>query len=108
MKFFKVNLFHNNALILTFHGIQRKMRIREHGIQARERSRVYRSKPKCESDGKNFGSVRLVDCYAALFILVYGFVASVLIFGIEKFLKLKINNMIGSTLEMCRNNFLEE
>lgn len=71
------------------------LRIREHGIQLRERARVTISKPKCNSDGKNFGSVRLIDCYAALMVLVYGFLASLIFFGAEILTLTKIN-------EMCR------
>lgn len=68
------------------------MKIREHGIQSRERSRVYRSQPKCDSNGKNFGSVRLVDCKPVFLILAYGFLASSMIFGAEKFVQSKIND----------------
>lgn len=63
----------------------------------REKDRVMISKPKCNSDGKNFGSVRLIDCYAALMALVYGFFASLLIFGAEILATTKIN-------KMCRMN----
>lgn len=73
------------------------LRIREHGIQLREKSRVMISKPKCDSDGKNFGSVRLIDCYAALMVLVYGFCASLLTFGAELLAVAKLN-------KMCRVN----
>lgn len=69
------------------------LRIREHGIQLRERDRVMIDKPKCSSDGKNFGSVRLIDCYAALMALVYGCAASFLIFGVEILTMSKINKM---------------
>lgn len=70
------------------------MKIREHGIQSRERARVIVLKPKCSSDGKNFGSVRLIDCYAALMILVYGLVTSLLIFAVEIFTRLKIRKFL--------------
>lgn len=66
------------------------MKIREHGIQSRERARVYVNKPQCGSDGKSFGSVRLLDCYAALLIFVYGLGASFLIFCLEKCFEAKI------------------
>ena len=69
------------------------MKIREHGIQSRERTRIYKTKPKCNSDGKNFGSVRLIDCRAALFMLLYGFIASFLIFCVEKSIKSKLNEI---------------
>lgn len=63
------------------------MKIREHGIQIRERSRVYTKRPTCDSNGKNFGSVRLMDCYAAVLIFAYGCVASFLIFCIENIIR---------------------
>lgn len=65
----------------------------------RERARVMIEKPKCSSDGKNFGSVRLIDCYAALMALVYGFLASFLIFGVEIFTMFKINEMCRMKIE---------
>lgn len=77
------------------------MKIREHGIQARERSRVYTQKPKCSLGNQNFESVRMSDCYAAFMVLVYGFAASFGIFLIENLVKLN---------EKCRNfsQFLPE
>lgn len=66
------------------------MKIREHGIQARERTRIYKQRPKCNSGGQNFGSVRLNDCRAALYILVYGLIASLTVFWVEKFIKTKL------------------
>lgn len=69
------------------------MKIREHGIQSRERKRIYKARPKCTSDGKNFGSVRLNDCHAALYMLLYGFIASLLIFCVEKFIRTKLNEI---------------
>lgn len=69
------------------------LKIREHGIQSRERARMMTSKPKCDTDGKNFGSVRLIDCFAALMVLVYGLFASLLIFGAEILAMTKINKM---------------
>lgn len=66
------------------------MKIREHGIQDRERLRFFKMRTKCDSDGKNFGSVRFNDCYAAVLILVYGNVAALLLFGIEKLMKSKM------------------
>lgn len=67
------------------------MKIREHGIQAREKTRIYKKRPTCNSDGKNFGSVRLIDCHAAMYILLYGYMASLLIFCLEKFINSKLN-----------------
>lgn len=77
------------------------MKIREHGIQSRERARVYRSKPKCTSDGKNFGSVRLIDCYAAILIFVYGFFAALFVFGAEMFMKYKLNRICN--FQKCKS-----
>lgn len=77
------------------------MKIREHGIQTRERSRIYKMRPKCDSDGKNFGSVRLTDCYAAFLILVYGFAVSFLTFCMEKLLKSKLNRICPTKLKNC-------
>lgn len=71
------------------------MKVREHGIQSRERTRIYKTRPKCNSDGKNFGSVRLIDCHAAMYILIYGFIASSLIFCMETFMKSKLNEICG-------------
>lgn len=72
------------------------LKLRENGVQPRELARVRRGRPKCDSDGKNFGSVRVNDCYAAFIILVYGFVASFAIFCIEQFL----NSRFGKVLKI--------
>lgn len=68
-------------------------RILEHGIQSREKARVIISKPKCNADGKNFDSVRLIDCYAAFMVLVYGIAISILLFGTEILTKCNINKI---------------
>ncbi|XP_055295192.1 uncharacterized protein LOC129564964 [Sitodiplosis mosellana] len=65
-------------------------KIREHGIQSRERARVYPNRPTCASDGQNFGSVRLTDCFPVLLIFVYGFLTSFLLFCIETFFGAKL------------------
>lgn len=75
------------------------MKIREHGIQTRERSRIYKMRPKCDSDGKNFGSVRLIDCHAAFLVLVYGFAISFVTFCVEKFLESKLSKICPTKLE---------
>lgn len=77
------------------------MKIREHGIQLREKSRAYKSRPKCNSDGKNFGSVRLMDCYAAVFILLYGFIASIIIAGIEISISSKMRKLCTQKFIAC-------
>lgn len=73
------------------------MKIREHGIQLRERGRIYTNKPKCSATGQNFGSVRLIDCYASLLILACGFIISVIIFCIEKVVSLKFTQRLIQT-----------
>lgn len=75
------------------------MKVREHGIQSREKTRIHKMRPKCNSDGKNFGSVRLIDCHAALFILLYGFMASFLFFCVEKSIKSKLNAIVCSQIK---------
>lgn len=82
------------------------MKIREHGIQSRERKRIYKTRPKCNSDGKNFGSVRLIDCHAAMYILLYGFMASFLIFCAEKSIKYKLNAIVCSQVKRKQMDFL--
>lgn len=70
------------------------MKIREHGIQTRERLRIHRMRPKCEfSDGKNFGSVRISDIYAAILMFAYGLIITFLIFCGELFMKSKYNKI---------------
>lgn len=83
------------------------MKIREHGIQARERGRIYSSKPTCAS-GQNFGSVRLIDCYASLLILGCGFIISAIIYCIEtvvnsKLTKILLKNVILKCKEIRRD-----
>lgn len=57
----------------------RLFKMREHGLQARVQSQIYTKRPLCHSHGQNFESVRIIDCYAALLILAYGFAASILL-----------------------------
>ncbi|XP_031617482.1 glutamate receptor 3-like [Contarinia nasturtii] len=83
------------------------MKIREHGIQLRERARVYRNKPKCDSNGKNFGSVRLIDCKAVFLILAYGFLASIVIFCAEKFFQSKLNEIFVQKVKLCETTLVE-
>lgn len=84
------------------------LKIREHGIQSRERSRVYTKRPICDSDGKSFGSVRLFDCYAAFLILVYGFAVAFLMFCLEKnLLKWKLHKMCIKKMQSC-NQLIED
>lgn len=74
-----------NFTIIYFDGrnISSLFRVREYGIQARENKKIYRKRPICDAQGKTFDSVRLIDCYAALLMLLYGFSASLLIMGLE-------------------------
>lgn len=65
------------------------MKIREHGLQQRERGRVYPGRPKCEG-GQNFGSVRWQDCSAAVMILVCGLIISIVTFSVESLTNLLI------------------
>lgn len=66
------------------------MKIREHGIQSREHLRMETEKPKCQAVGKSFGSVRLIDCFSAVLIFVYGLIASILVLGMETFVKSRL------------------
>jgi hypothetical protein len=50
--------------------------MREFGLQHRQNTRFYETKPKCESRGAMFVSVGLVDCYPALLVLVCGLLVS--------------------------------
>lgn len=65
------------------------LKIREHGLQQRERSRVYPNKPSCAS-GQNFGSVRWRDCYAAVLILGCGIIISISTFSVEAIVKFQL------------------
>lgn len=65
------------------------MKVHEHGLQSRERSRVYPSKPTCAA-GQNAESVRWRDCYAAAMLLGTGMVFSILTFCVEKLIKFKL------------------
>lgn len=67
------------------------MKLREHGIQDRERLRLYKSRPTCDPVGKNFGSVRLKDCIAAFLIFGYGLLGSFIMLCIEKLAQIKVN-----------------
>lgn len=73
------------------------LKIREHGLQMRERSRIYPNKPIC-SVGQNFGSVRWQDCYAAVLILGCGLFISIFTFSVETLLKFKLNANIRKQL----------
>lgn len=74
------------------------MKIREHGLQIRERSRIYPNKPTCNG-GQNFGSVRWRDCYAAVLILGCGLVMSIVTFCVEALLKCKLDPNIRRKMD---------
>lgn len=62
--------------VYIFFPLRSLFKIREHGIQAREVSKIYHKRPICDVHGQSFESVRLIDCYA---VLAYGFIGSILI-----------------------------
>lgn len=61
----------------------RILRLRELGIQSRENAKLYTAKPTCGSKGQNFGSVRLIDCYAVWLVLGYGCALALIILFME-------------------------
>lgn len=61
----------------------RLFKMREHGLQARVQAQIYSKKPTCHSNSQNFESVRIIDCYAALLLLAYGFAASFMLLIVE-------------------------
>lgn len=65
------------------------MKIREHGIQSRERARIYKLRPKCDSNSKNFSSIRINDCYSAFLVFAYGIFASFVLFCGENLMQFK-------------------
>lgn len=50
----------------------RMMRMREHGLEGRENSRMYSKKPQCVGHTGNFITASLVDTKPALLILIWG------------------------------------
>lgn len=60
------------------------MRMREHGIQDRENSKVYTPKPKCTSaGGGQFITASLIDVQSALYCLAWGMLFAIFSFSIE-------------------------
>lgn len=55
------------------------MRINEHGLQERENSRLYTSKPKCSGGGGHFVTASLVDTGPAMLVLVYGYCIAIIL-----------------------------
>lgn len=64
-------------------------KIREHGIQAVEKSRRDTDRPKCNAQAHNFESVRIIDCYAAFLVLCYGIAIALILVCFEFVLKIK-------------------
>ncbi|XP_055678016.1 glutamate receptor 1-like [Lutzomyia longipalpis] len=48
------------------------VRMKEFGVERREASKFTTKKPICVSAGSNFGSVRLIDCYMTVTIIISG------------------------------------
>lgn len=63
------------------------MRINEHGLQDRENSRLYTSKPKCSGGGGHFVTASLVDTGPAMLVLVYGYAVAVFLLILEVLVK---------------------
>ena len=59
------------------------MRINEHGLQERENAKLYTKKPKCVGGGGKFITASLVDTRPAIYVLLWGFLASVVLLLIE-------------------------
>lgn len=56
----------------------------EHGLQDRENSLLYTKKPRCSAGaGGQFVSVGMVDIEPALYLIIWGFGLSVLVFMLE-------------------------
>ncbi|KAJ6643760.1 Ionotropic receptor 75a [Pseudolycoriella hygida] len=55
------------------------MRINEHGLQERENSRLYTSKPKCSGGGGHFVTASLVDTFPAMLVLLYGYAIALIL-----------------------------
>lgn len=58
-------------------------RIREFGIQDREDNLIHYKTPACHGSGDNFLSIGLVDVSPAFLFLLWGFLISVIVLGIE-------------------------
>ncbi|KAK9879945.1 hypothetical protein WA026_008455 [Henosepilachna vigintioctopunctata] len=69
-------------------------RLREHGIQSREASRLYTKKPICNVNNGSFVNVGLRECYFVFIIFVVGVLLSLIITVVEnimqKYLKAKL------------------
>lgn len=57
--------------------------MKEFGVEHRESSKLYQKKPICSAKGQNFDSVRLIDCYMTITIILSGYAVSFIIFVLE-------------------------
>ncbi|KDR16068.1 hypothetical protein L798_10080 [Zootermopsis nevadensis] len=65
------------------HITQRARWLREIGLVGREYKRWFYQKPKCDSNSQGFVSVRILDFYPVLFILLFGIICAIGIFVAE-------------------------
>ncbi|KAJ8873534.1 hypothetical protein PR048_024352 [Dryococelus australis] len=72
-----VHLFSSIPSLIVYH------RVREHGLQSREFSRLYTRKPECSGHSSSFVSVGLVDWYPALLVLLAGTLTSIFLLLLE-------------------------
>lgn len=69
----------------------RMMLLREYGLQDRENSRLYTKKPRCTGGGGKFVTASLVDIRSALIILAYGYLVSIVLLSVERFVSIYIS-----------------
>ncbi|XP_055698346.1 probable glutamate receptor [Phlebotomus papatasi] len=62
-------------------------KMKESGVERRESSKLYMKKPICAAKGQNFDSVRLIDCYITIMIILLGYILSLVVFGLEHLIK---------------------
>ncbi|XP_055699183.1 glutamate receptor 3-like [Phlebotomus papatasi] len=62
-------------------------KMKEFGVEHRESSKLYQKKPVCSAKGQNFDSVRLIDCYMTITIILSGYAMSFIIFVLEHLIK---------------------
>ncbi|KAJ8910867.1 hypothetical protein NQ315_010814 [Exocentrus adspersus] len=85
-------------------------KIHEAGIQHRENSKIYTKRPVCHTKGSNFGSVGLIDCYAAFLIFGIGLGCSVILMILEKLVKIYHDNKLHQNIVVmaAQNKFFED
>lgn len=59
------------------------MRMHENGLTDRENSKMYTKKPRCAGHTGAFFTASLVDVKPAVFVLLWGILASTMLFVIE-------------------------